>query len=118
LKPNQRTTVNLELEGGEGKVFLLLPEPISKVEMTSPPTRSAQGVAIAARVLGRAGILKASLPLQIDMDCQGVRQTVYATTKNGVLSWTAPFLKEFPAGPITVTVTDLASGKSVQGHTR
>jgi hypothetical protein len=117
LKLNQRTVVNLELAGGEGKVYLLLPEKVSAVEFTSPLVRSQQGVAIQARILSRTGILKASLPLRIDLNGQGVRQTVYATTKNGVLSWTAPFLKEFPAGPITVTVTDLASGKSVQSRT-
>jgi hypothetical protein len=120
LKPNQRTYWDLELQGGEGKVFLWLPEEIRAVELLAPLVRSPQGVALKARVWSRAGtgVCKASLPLQIDLSAGPVRQTIYSTTRDGVLSWTVPFLKEFPAGPITVTVTDLASGKSVQGHTR
>jgi len=116
LKPNQRLRIDLELEGGEGKVFLRLPEAITAVEFLSPPVRRADGIALQAGVRGRSGVLRASLPVRIDMDGGEVRQTVYATTQGGILAWTAPFLKEFPAGPILVTITDLASGK--QAHYR
>ena len=54
----------------------------------------------------------ASLPVRIDLECGGTSQTAYETTREGLLTWTVPFLKEFPRGTITVTVTDLASGKT------
>ena len=111
-------SLKLEMDGGDGRVFVLLPERIEKVEFTSQPVRSQEGVRVEARVTDKNGVMEASLPLQIDISCEAAQQTVYATTKNGILSWTAPFLKEFPETPLTVTVTDLASGKSVRQKTR
>jgi len=111
-------SLKLEMDGGDGRVFVLLPERIEKVEFTSQPVRSQEGVRVEARVTDKNGVMEASLPLQIDISCEAAEQTVYATTKNGILSWTAPFLKEFPETPLAVTVTDLASGKSARKKTR
>ena len=110
--------VPLTLAGGAGALFLLLPEPIRKVEFSGPPTRTAQGVQVEARVLGRKGALAAALPLRLELSCGDVEQTVFATTKQGVLSWTVPFLRDFPAGPIQVTLTDLAAGEQDRAQTR
>ena len=110
--------MKLEMDGGDGRVFVLLPERIEKVEFTSQPVRSQEGVRVEARVTDKNGVMEASLPLQIDISCEAAEQTVYATTKNGILSWTAPFLKEFPETPLAVTVTDLASGKSARSSIR
>lgn len=117
LQSSQPTSLDLELEGGEGKVFLVLPEAVTAVEFLAPPTRQASGVTVQARVRGRSGVLKAALPLQIDLQAGPVRQTVYVTTEDGILAWTVPFLKEFPAGPLQVTVTDLASRQHAQNRT-
>ena len=118
LKADERANLELDLNGGEGKVFLLVPERLVEVEFISPPARSAQNVSVKVRVLGHSGIMKASLPLRIDMICGRVNQTVYNTTKDGLMNWEIPFLKKFPEGTISVTVTELASGKSCQRETR
>jgi hypothetical protein len=110
--------VLLSLAGGDGALYLLLPEPIRKVEFTQPPTRSPQGVQVDARVLGRKAVLDAALPLRLELSCGAVQQTVFATTKQGVLSWTVPFLRDFPPGPIQVTLTDLAAGEQDEAQTR
>ena len=112
LEANERTSWELKLNGGDGKLFLLLPEKITKVEFVGRPRRTRDGVVIGARVLGTSGVLDGSLPLKVDLTSGSVQQTAYATTKNGMLSWTVPYLKAFPNTPITVTITDLASGKS------
>ena len=117
LNPEKGVSLNLTLDGGAGRVFVLLPERIAKVEFMSPPKRNKEGVGIEARVLGNAGVIKAALPLRIEISCATVKQTVYAATKDGIVSWTAPFLKEFPDAPLRVTITDLASGKSVRSRT-
>ncbi|MFA6567637.1 MAG: glutamine amidotransferase [Victivallales bacterium] len=115
LKGDEGISMNLKLDGGAGAVFLLLPEQIARLEFISPPKRSKEGVRIEARILGSAGVIKAVLPLRIEIGCTEAKQTVYAATEDGAVSWTAPFLKEFPDAPLMVTITDLASGKSVQG---
>jgi len=107
----------IELEGGDGAVFLLLPDKITGVELIAAPTRAAEGVSLQARVLTAEGILSGSVPLRIDLSRGGVRQTVYSTTKEGILSWTAPFLRDFPPGAVDVTVTDLASGLRAEDRT-
>jgi hypothetical protein len=117
LKQAGRTPLEIELAGGAGKVFLLLPEQIVKVEFAAEPERTADGVAVKVRVLSDAGAIKGSLPLRIDMTREETTQTAYATTENGELSWTVPFLREFAGGPISVTVTDLASGKTDRKRT-
>jgi hypothetical protein len=117
LKKDKGISLNLKLDGGAGRVFLLLPEQIAKLEFILPPKRNKEGIRIEARILGSAGVIKAALPLRIEIGCVEVKQTVYAATKDGIVSWTAPFLKEFPKVPLIVTVTDLASGKSVQNRT-
>jgi len=72
--------------------------------------RRESGVAVEARAVSKGGPVDASLPVRIDFECGPVRQTVFATTQHGVLSWNVPFLKTFPEEPITVVITDLASG--------
>jgi hypothetical protein len=118
LKGAAPQVVPLTLAGGDGAVYVLLPEPIRKVEFTALPVREPEGLRVAARVLGRKGVLAAALPLRLELACGGVRQTVFATTKEGVLSWTVPFLRDFPAGPMQVTLTDLAAGRQDEAVTR
>ena len=118
LAKDARTPVRVNLAGGDGKVFLILPEPIRKVEMPAAPARRPGGIAIQGRVLGESGVLKAALPLRVELRRGTVRQTAYAATRDGALRWTVPFLKAFPAGPVTVVVTDLASGKRAEGVAR
>ena len=117
LNEDPGASLDLKLDGGDGRIFLLLPKQILGMEFQSSPIRNEEGVEIKARVLGPAGPIEASVPVRIEMSCGEARQTVYAATENGVVSWTAPFLKTFPSGSVTVTVTDLASGKSVHGRT-
>lgn len=117
LTADKPTSLRLDLEGGGGRLFLLLPEPVQQVVFTAPPVRVAEGVRLSARVLGRSGVLNASLPLRIDLRCGRARQSVYATTREGTLTWTAPFLNPFPAGPVSVTLTELASGVQATGVT-
>jgi hypothetical protein len=118
LKTAAPQTVPLALAGGDGAIYLLLPEPIRRVEFTAPPVREAQGVRVEARLLGRRGVIDAALPLRLELVSGAVQQTVFATTKQGLLSWTVPFLRDFPAGPIQVTLTDLAAGKQDRAPTR
>ena len=115
--PDEPASLDLQLDGGGGRVFLLLPEPIKAVEIIGQPVRGEKGVSIRARVLGDRGPIAASLPLRIDLACDAARQTVYATTSDGVLVWTVPFLNTFPEGPTTITVTDIASGKAATAKT-
>jgi|GEM_PF-2398729 len=117
LQKAKATALNLKMNGGDGHVYLLLPEKVTGVEFTSEPKRTKTGVEIKAQILDRIGVIKASIPLRIDMTSGKVKQTVYATTKMGTLSWTAPYLKDFPNAPVTVTITDMASGKIVRGKT-
>ena len=117
LTEDEEVSFDLKLDGGDGRVFLLLPERIAKVEFLSRPKRRQEGVEIEVRVVGKTGAIKAALPLRIDISCDTAGQTVYTATRDGVASWTAPFLKTFPDLPLTVTVTDLASGKRVQSQT-
>lgn len=118
LRDNETLALPLRLEGGDGRVFLILPEKIRKVRQTAAPVRSKDGVAVETEVLTGKGRLKGSVPLRVDLRGGGVEQTVYATTADGVLSWTIPFLREFPEGKITVTITDLASGLTAEDRTR
>ncbi len=117
LRAGQAFHLDLDLAGGDGQVLAILPDRIARVELTSRPERTAEGVRLGARVLGAKGLLRAALPLRIELRCGVVTQTVYATTKDGVLSWTAPFLQAFPAGPIEVTVTELVGGMVANGKT-
>ncbi len=117
LAAGRRTSIPVNLRGGEGKLFLLLPEPIQTIEFTAAPARQAGGIAIQARILGPHGVINAALPVKIDFHAAGTSQTAYAATRAGLLTWTAPYLKTFPAGKITVTITDLASGKTVSATT-
>ena len=117
LTADKPTSLRLDLEGGGGRLFLLLPEPVQQVVFTAPPVRVDEGVRLSAQVLGRSGVLNASLPLRIDLRCGRARQSVYATTREGTLAWTAPFLNPFPAGPVSVTLTELASGVQATGVT-
>jgi len=113
LREDIATAIDLKLDGGDGKVFVLLPEMVAGVEFTGQPKRTKAGVEVNARILDRNGAIKASIPLRIDMISGDVKQTVYATTKMGILSWTVPYLTAFPNAPVTVKITDLASGKDV-----
>jgi len=110
--PAGPTTLPLQLNGGDGAIHLLLPHPITGVELTAQPVRTNAGVRVEACVTTAEGVLQASVPLRVELAAADVKQTVYATTRDGLLSWEAPFLKQFPEGPVSVTVTDLASGKS------
>jgi hypothetical protein len=56
-------------------------------------------------------VLAAALPLRVELQSGAVRQTVFTTTRDGLVAWKAPFLKDFPPGPIEVTLIDLASGE-------
>lgn len=111
-------TMKLSLKGGEGKVFVMLPEPVGKVEFTAEPTRTPQGVEVKARVLGNKAAIRASLPIRVDLQSGGISQIAYTTTREGLVEWTVPFLKDMPAGPMKVTVTELASGKSANQEIR
>ena len=88
------------------------------MEFTAQPVRTGLGVRLQARVTAQVGVLQASVPLRVDLVAGDVKQTVYATTRDGLLSWEAPFLKQFPEGPVGLTVTDLASGKSATAEAR
>jgi hypothetical protein len=116
LRGNGAREVPLSLAGGDGAIFLRLPEPIERIEFARPPVREVGGVRLEARVRGRKGVLPAALPVRIELAAGDIRQTVFGTTRDGVLSWTAPFLKDFPPGAIEVTLIDLAAGK--QAHSR
>ena len=118
LDNSKAAEVNLKMDGGDGKVFVILPDKITRVELVGQPRRLEDGIAVQARVLGGRGVIKASVPLKIDLACGKAKQTVYATTKNGVLTWTVPYLTEFPKGAVSITITDLASGASVMGEAR
>jgi len=111
LRAGQAHAVPLTLAGGDGALFVRLPEPITRVEFVGAPVRETGGVRVEARVLGRRAVLEAALPLRVELRSGDVQQTVFATTRGGVLSWSVPFLKEFPAGSIEVSVTDLATGR-------
>ena len=95
-----------------------LQERIKRVQFMADPERTGDGIAVKVRVLSGSGVIRGSLPVRIDLTQKGTTQTAYGTTENGEMSWTMPFLREFTDGPITVTVTDLASGKSDQKQTR
>ena len=114
----QGTKLPLSLDGGDGAVFLLLPQRITGVRLLAAPSRTPTGVQVEAHVTTEAGVLQGAVPLRIELEAGGVRQTVYATTRDGVLDWEAPFLKQFPEGEVTVTVTDLASGMMATATTR
>jgi hypothetical protein len=92
LPPGQGIPVSLNLEG-RGNVLVMLPQKIARVELAARPQRTLEGVAVSARVLGEQGVTWAALPLRIVLRCGGVTQTVHATTRDGDLSWVAPFLK-------------------------
>ena len=108
----------ISLDGGDGRVFVVVPEPISKLDFLSHPVRKKEGIHITARVMGNKGLVRASLPVRIDLKCGDIQQSVYSTTRNGVLDWTVPYLRDFPAKAIDVTVTDMASGKSAVERVR
>jgi len=105
--------MDVTLEGGDGRVFMLLPDQISRVQFASHPVRGRNGVRVNARVMSMRGILKASVPVRIDLRCGDVQQTVYSTTRDGIVDWTVPYIRDFPGKPMSVTVTDMASGKSI-----
>jgi len=118
LREGRPASIDLELDGGDGKVFVIVPKKIETIKFVSPPVRTDEGVKIRTRTSSAEGVVAASLPVRIDMECHGTSQTAYETTREGVLTWTVPFLKEFPEGTITVIVTDLASGKTDRAQTR
>ena len=111
---DQGITSTRPLAGGEGKVFLILPDRIRSVRIADSPIRTRDGVHVQAVIEGANGPIRAALPLKIDFTAGSQHQTVYATTEEGRLDWAVPFLKDFPPGAIAVTVTDIASGTSTQ----
>jgi len=109
----------LELAGGAGKLFVILPRELKKVKLEAEPVRTADGVQLEAAVLDKEGAVPASIPLQIDITGAKERQTVYHTTINGKLSWCVPLLRDFGADEkLTVIVTELLGRHSVQGHVK
>lgn len=120
LAAGRTTRLELKLKGGDGELLTVLPERIAKVEFTAKPVRTAEGVTVALRVLGDSGRpLPASVPLEITLwqGKTGPVQPTYATTQQGVLKWTVPFLREFGREPISVSVRDLLGGKGCASST-
>lgn len=114
LKGNKQITLNLNFDGGDGKIFLLLPEKIHRIKFIDRPVLRLGGINIKVCIISSKGIINASLPLQVNIKCRKIQQIVYNTTKNGILEWEVPFLKDFPKGPLDITITDLASGEMVR----
>lgn len=118
LRRGSETKVDLKLEGGEGKLFVMLPQRITGLSWLEKPRRQEDGVALSLRVNAFDGRVKASLPVRVEIEAGEIKQTAYGTTVDGVLTWTVPYLRTFPAGPLRVTVRDLASGESLTISTR
>jgi hypothetical protein len=98
----------LELAGGEGKLFVILPRPIKQVKLDAAPVRTAEGVQVTATVNDGDGAVPGSIPVQIDIAGTKQRQTVYQTTTAGKINWCVPLLRDFDKNEtLTVTVTEL-----------
>ncbi|MCX5660320.1 MAG: hypothetical protein NTW19_11445 [Planctomycetota bacterium] len=118
LHRGTETRVDLKLDGGDGRLFVMLPQRITGLSWLDKPRRQDEGVALSVRVNAFEGRVKASLPMRIDIEGPDGKQTAYGTSVDGVLTWTVPYLRAFAPGPLRVTVRELASGETLSAASR
>ncbi|OQA80977.1 MAG: hypothetical protein BWY31_03867 [Lentisphaerae bacterium ADurb.Bin242] len=116
---NGITTIPVHFTTNDGRLFLLLPNPVAKVVLDIPASvKRGSSVELKMRVIDSSGKAVDSIhPIGIDVkDTTGrtTDDTTYAVLENGVYSAIiTPPLNAKP-GYWTVTVQDLASGKTVK----
>ncbi|MBR4517782.1 MAG: hypothetical protein IKO65_02145 [Victivallales bacterium] len=113
------TTIPVQYETNDGRLFLLLDEPIEAVSLEVPAEVSADiATAFSAEVLTEGGTpIEALIPVEVTLaDANGktLDGSGYGCAVDGRLEWSFTIPAETPVGSVyTATVTELASGKSV-----
>ncbi|MBQ6470670.1 MAG: hypothetical protein IJJ33_01680, partial [Victivallales bacterium] len=113
------TTIPVQYETNDGRLFLLLDEPIEAVSLEVPAEVSADiATAFSAEVLTAGGTpVEALIPVEVTLaDANGktLDGSGYGCAVDGRLEWSFTVPAETPVGSVyTATVTELASGKSV-----